>query len=330
MEGIFAKIPDIGEKIFKEMDNHSLVKCKEVQRSWYNFINEEKVLWFRMIQNYVGDNNEFLLAWKKVLKRAPIDFVSHLAIATHKFNAIHQLQFYNSPIHVAASDGSVDLYEQIMEKIAHLSPENIFGEIHPLFHAAENGQFEIYKHIIGKYGENNPARFDGVTPLYMAAENGHYEICKLIISNVYDKNPARDDGATPLYIAAQNGHFEICKLIIAYVDDKNPATHDGVTPIFMAAQTGHYEIFKLIIDNLDDKNPARPNGATPLFLAAQNGLKFVNLSLTMWMTRILQGMMELLHFSWQPLKVTMKSVTSSLLMCLTRILLGKMVSLHFP
>ena len=98
MESIFSKIPDIGDKIIRELDNQSLVKCKEVQRSWYNFINEEKVLWFRMIQNYIGDDNEFLTAWRKVLKRAPIDFVIRLAIATQKVNATYQVHFQDSPI----------------------------------------------------------------------------------------------------------------------------------------------------------------------------------------------------------------------------------------
>ena len=84
MESIFSKIPDLGEKIFKEIDNQSLVKCKEVQRSWYNFIKEEKVLWFRMIQNYLGDQNDFIMAWTEVLKKVPVVFVMHLAIAMKK------------------------------------------------------------------------------------------------------------------------------------------------------------------------------------------------------------------------------------------------------
>ena len=85
MESIFSKIPDLGEKIFKELDNQSLVKCKEVQRSWYNFINEEKFQWLRMIQNYIGDNNEFKTAWRKVLKKAPVDFVTYVAISTQQY-----------------------------------------------------------------------------------------------------------------------------------------------------------------------------------------------------------------------------------------------------
>ena len=87
MENIFSKIPDLGEKIFKELDNQSLVKCKEVQRSWYNFINEEKVLWFRIIQNYIRKDNEFLQAWRKVLTKAPVDFVTQVALATEQFYA---------------------------------------------------------------------------------------------------------------------------------------------------------------------------------------------------------------------------------------------------
>ena len=87
MERIFLKIPDLAEKIFKELDNQSLVKCKEIQRSWYNFINEEKVLWFRIIQNCIGNDNEFLQAWRKVLTRAPVDFVTQVALATEQFYA---------------------------------------------------------------------------------------------------------------------------------------------------------------------------------------------------------------------------------------------------
>ena len=206
MEGIFSKIPGLGEKIFKKLDKQSLVKCKEVQRSWYKFMQKEKVLWFRMIQNYLGDHNDFLTAWRTVLKQVPVDFVMQVAIATQKFNARHRMHSQNNPIHVAASDCSVDLYKQMVVKLADVNLENIFGNNHPLF---------------------------------VAAHSGNYDVCKLIITNVDDKNPARHNGVTPMYLAAQNGHIEICKLFIANADKKNPAMHDGVTPLYMAAQGGH-------------------------------------------------------------------------------------------
>ena len=127
MESIFSKIPDLGEKIFKELDNQSLVQCKEVQRSWYNFINEEKALWFRIIQNYIGDDNEFLAAWRKVLTKAPVDFVTQVALATKHFYAKPQIHSLISPIHVAASDSDVEFYKQMMVVLDDMNPKIIFG-----------------------------------------------------------------------------------------------------------------------------------------------------------------------------------------------------------
>ena len=176
-----------------------------------------------MIQNYIGDDNKFIIAWRKVLKKAPIDFITHLAITTQKFDAMHQINSQNSPIHVAAIDSSLDFYKQMMVQLADMNKRNIFGDIHDeiwaLIFAAGNGKIEIYKDIAEELGDKNPARFDGVTPLYIGAQQGHYEICKFIVANVDDKNPARPDGVTPLFMAAQNGHYEICKLIISNVYD---------------------------------------------------------------------------------------------------------------
>ena len=67
----------------------------------------------------------------------------------------------------------------------------------------------------------NPSFNDGETPLFPAAKNGHFNIYKLIIQNVEEKNPSRiEDGATPLYMAAWQGHFEIYKLIIENVKER--------------------------------------------------------------------------------------------------------------
>ena len=150
MESIFAKIPDLGEKIFKELDSQSLVKCKEVQSSWYDFINAEKVLWIRMIQNYIGCDNEFLTAWRKVLTKAPIGLVTHTAHATYQYQTKYKKHSQISPIHVATKDSSVDLYKQMMAKLADMNNTYIFGNIHPFFIAADIGNFEICTHIIGE------------------------------------------------------------------------------------------------------------------------------------------------------------------------------------
>ena len=273
MESIFAKIPDLGDKIIRELDNKSLVRCKEVQRSWYNFINEEKTLWLRMIQNYIGDDNKFFKVWRKVLSKAPVDFVAQISFATKRSHSKNFFIQTVSPISVAVFDDSLYLYREMMVKLADMNQTDIFGEDNPLFLAAHMGYYDICKLIIANMVDKNPARHDGVTPLYLAAQNGHYKICELLISNVDDKNPAIYDGVTPLYIAAVRGHYDICKLIITNVDNKNPARHDGFTPLYVAAQRGFYEIFKLIFETLgnNNKNSTTNSGWTPLHIAAKNG-----------------------------------------------------------
>ena len=98
-----------------------------------------------MIQNYIGDVNEFSTAWRKVLTKTPVDFVTHIALATQRFDAEPQIHSLLSPIHVAANDGSVDLYNQIAAKLADMNQTDIFGNFHPLFIAVLEGHYDVCK-----------------------------------------------------------------------------------------------------------------------------------------------------------------------------------------
>ena len=69
------------------------------------------------------------------------------------------------------------------------------------------GNVELFRFIMEKIGEPNPATIIGNTPFHFAAENGHLEICSIIIENIENKNPASKNGLTPLHIAAQNGYL---------------------------------------------------------------------------------------------------------------------------
>ena len=52
MEEFLERFPEVGEEIFKQLNNQSLAKCKEVSRSQFKFLEENKVLWRRMIEKY--------------------------------------------------------------------------------------------------------------------------------------------------------------------------------------------------------------------------------------------------------------------------------------
>ena len=53
LDEIFWKFPHIGEQIIEKLDNKSLVKCKEVNALWLNFINEGKAVMIRIIQQMI-------------------------------------------------------------------------------------------------------------------------------------------------------------------------------------------------------------------------------------------------------------------------------------
>ena len=42
MEDQIFRFPHIAQQIFEQLDNESLANCREVDRAWHEFINNEK------------------------------------------------------------------------------------------------------------------------------------------------------------------------------------------------------------------------------------------------------------------------------------------------
>ena len=54
MEEILTRFPHLGENILKELDSKSLINCKEVDRTFKNFMKVERKSYFRVIQRYTN------------------------------------------------------------------------------------------------------------------------------------------------------------------------------------------------------------------------------------------------------------------------------------
>ena len=54
MEEVLARFPHLGDKIFQNLNSHTLIRCKEVNRSWENFIKFEKSCYLHIIQWYTN------------------------------------------------------------------------------------------------------------------------------------------------------------------------------------------------------------------------------------------------------------------------------------
>ena len=92
-----------------------------------------------------------------------------------------------------------------MESCKHKNPGNLDGNT-PLHMAALNGHLDICEAILENIDEKNPRNHFGGTPFHSAAARGHTVICQLFIEK---KMPTDSSGETPLHLAANNGHLGI-------------------------------------------------------------------------------------------------------------------------
>ena len=60
MDEVFVRFPILGQKVFKQLDEESLSKCKFIDQWWQNFMDNEKghienrtVLLKRKIKNFI-------------------------------------------------------------------------------------------------------------------------------------------------------------------------------------------------------------------------------------------------------------------------------------
>ena len=248
MEEVLIRFPHLGENIFHKLNSKSLIKCKQVNRTFNNFLKVEQSSYFRVIQWYTNCSETLM---REIVKKSggAIIIVMVLQeifgnfIRGTKQDSKYLQKWANTPLHFAADRGHLAAYQLIMENIENKNPVHL---ISPSF------QWEyLKKEELKEFGTNR------TTPLHLAAKNGHLSVCKLIIENVFDKNPTgpeygyskRINHWTPLHLAAHNGHFTVCELIINNILDKNPRDQNGWTPLHSAAQNGHLEVCQLILSN---------------------------------------------------------------------------------
>ena len=152
MEEVFERFPYLlCRRIFSELDNDYLTKCREVSRVWRLAVDSQP---FLMMQRYTKCSRTLL---RKILRKE--DLVD-LANQTRK------------------------LYEKYPIK----SSKNIMT---PLHEAAKIGNLPILELIIENHHDINSRDGYGWTPLHWAAESGRLEICQLIFPFIKEKKSRR-------------------------------------------------------------------------------------------------------------------------------------------
>lgn len=202
------------------LDNQSLINCKEASREISEFLESERFFWITILRSYQNNFNEFKEAWKEVINKTSIEMVKQLAVAALHYFKMHPSYFacnQPAPINIAVKLNDIDLCKLIYEKTRI---------------------------------DKNPKDRRGVTPLHDAAKYGSFELCKFMLENlnIAMKNPADVCGDTPFHYTVKYNRLKICRLFIANIDGKN-----SMASIFRAKEYAEMLRHLEILDLLNEK-----------------------------------------------------------------------------
>ena len=268
MKSLCQRFPHLSKSILNKCDNQSLIKSKEASREIFGFLENERFYWIRIIQRKYWNFEGFEESWKEAIHQTPFDVIKDLANELEKLFSLQNLCpgwiRPIHPLHVAALQGNLKLYEYIVAKTKDKIPQG------RLFCNQKN--FEGIHFLIPAIGESNNCQMvKGATPLHMAAMNGNLEVCQYISKNSNHDDQQYNLNVTPLDIATANGHFEVVKILFESFGGKNQRHSFGLKTLHYAAAGGHIEIYQYFQQNVVDKNPGDKFGNTPLHSAASYG-----------------------------------------------------------
>ena len=120
MEELILRFGHITKQIFSNLDDKSLSDCREVSKSWRNFLDGQKFLHIRIIQSHIEKKHEIGEPWKKLLKISNSEMIILLNSAVKEVyskNICWTTKQMFDPLHVAAIYGQKCLYKYIEEKV---------------------------------------------------------------------------------------------------------------------------------------------------------------------------------------------------------------------
>ena len=224
--------PHIAEQIFEQLDNKSLMNCREVSTSWQNCIGFKK-------------------SWDRIVK-IPIILRGDKKTYTY--------------FHVAARIKQHEIFKSILGSEEDKNPlMNQYGET--LFHkVCENGGFKIAEVFVQKSFELNinlHINSGNSTPASLACKNGHKKILELLLQNSdrlkIDWNTRIDwMSNTAFLMACENGQSKIAEMMIQksvqLKIDLNAKNRYGQSCFNIACINGHTRVAKLLLQKSVEYN----------------------------------------------------------------------------
>ena len=223
MEEVLVRFHQVGKRIFEELDNKSLTKCREVNESRRGFIDDEKTVPFRIIKSLTNVHESYL---NKNFGKVDLDFVKELVKnVQHVYGEFNK---FERNFEIKASkrcnrEFIISSQKDGRTMATIMAPadldENQLAELNIGKLWLSPGAWGI---IVSKSDAIDP-EVCGTTALHLAAEEGYLNVCKLIAENVYENNPkvwGEEWGVegTPIQVAEKNGHSSLVKYFQSLVN----------------------------------------------------------------------------------------------------------------
>ncbi|MGY5852860.1 MAG: ankyrin repeat domain-containing protein [Candidatus Thorarchaeota archaeon] len=215
--------------------------------------------------------------------------------------------FSNTALHIASSNGHIEIVRYLLEKGADIVIENGV-DMTPVHLAARDGHPEIIKVLLDSADEFPSRKMDdAISVAQMSVSSSGYivellqkyrikfvrpsagdleEADALLVTSSHDGDlvgveKALEDGAdievyggrglNSLLWASLRGRLEVVKLLLDRGADINATNRVGWTPILQASGGGHLEVVQLLLERGAEVNKVTKFSETALMFAAREG-----------------------------------------------------------
>jgi ankyrin repeat protein len=185
-----------------------------------------------------------------------------------------------APINVAAQNGDEEITKLLLGAGADPNIE-VFQGLTPIVIAADKGHVLVAKSLVEAGANVNHQTLDGTTPLYLASQRGYAQLVEILLNGGADPNIARVKNEAALHAAAFRGFTSIVKMLLVYGADSSVVREDGVTPLILAVHVGKADVTQILLEaGAVVEAPLKRNSATPLtYAAAMSRLDLVTMLL---------------------------------------------------
>ncbi|VDI15846.1 Hypothetical predicted protein [Mytilus galloprovincialis] len=170
----------------------------------------------------------------------------------------------NTPLHIAFSQGNINIVKILLDYKGNLTIKNALGEI-PVFLAVEKNYIDLVRLHLTYNFDLNICNNKNESLLSKASTLCHTDIVKLLLEHHCDSNICNAQNESPLYISSKSGHADIVTLLLEHKCNPNICNDNNVSPLFAAFENGDINIVRLLLEHSSDPNTCK--NSSPVYTA---------------------------------------------------------------